>query len=132
MNAILLDTGILLDALFHYETLSDKAKDFLENERFKCYVSAASILEVAIKHSAHPDLMPISGSDLTRVLKEINIDVMPVSIASLEYIDYVLGQKKHKDPFDHIILATTLSRGCILLTKDKIIESYCVGNVLLV
>ncbi len=62
---ILLDTHILLWALADDRRLPPKAKEIILREESEIYYSTVSVWEVSIKHSLHPEQMPISGQVLS-------------------------------------------------------------------
>ena len=128
----LLDTCVLLDCLFKYDSISQKTKEMLEQENTFLAVSVASIWEVTIKNKKHPELMPISGSELHSLLKQLEISIVPIRAEHAKASAVFMDEKIHNDPFDHIILATAAIDGYILLTKDEKITQYRNGLALLV
>ncbi len=51
MAKILLDTNILLDAIFFPSKLTKKTKDILEDKNNTIYVSVASLIEISINEA---------------------------------------------------------------------------------
>ncbi|MBE6141646.1 MAG: type II toxin-antitoxin system VapC family toxin [Erysipelotrichaceae bacterium] len=132
MAKILLDTNILIDSILFPDRLSKETKDILEDENNTIVVSTASLIEISIKHIKHPDLMPIDSIFLCNLLNENEIDVLPISYKVLAVFDDFLLEKIHNDPFDHMLLATSIVEGCKLLTKDKILGQYKNGRTIIV
>ena len=60
---ILLDTHIVLWALADSPRLPEAARKIIMDEDNHILFSAASVWEVAIKHSLSPEQMPVSGAD---------------------------------------------------------------------
>ena len=100
---ILLDTHIILWAVTDSPKLPDAAREMIQDERNQIYFSAASIWEVAIKHSMSPDQLPVSAEHASGVA------VLP---------------PVHKDPFDRILVAQAVAEPMRFLTHDRLLEQY--------
>ncbi|MCR4879983.1 MAG: type II toxin-antitoxin system VapC family toxin [Bacilli bacterium] len=132
MAKILLDTNILLDAIFFPNKLAKKAKDILEDENNTIYVSATSLIEISIKHSKHPKLMPIDSTFITNLLNENDIDILPISPNISVVLEDLMSENIHNDPFDHLLLATATLENCSLLTKDQVLGKYKNSHTIIV
>lgn len=60
----LLDTHILIWALFSDEKLSQVAYEIINNPKHKIDCSSASVWEIGIKHEKSPDKMPITSQQI--------------------------------------------------------------------
>ena len=129
---LLLDTCVLLDCLFDFKSISEKGKKWLKYDHNSLAVSVASIWEVGIKHFTHPENVPISASELHNMLRDLNIEIVPIRAEYVRAIDAFLNEKIHKDPFDHILLATAAVGGYILMTKDEKVSQYRNANGVLI
>ena len=129
---ILLDTCILLDALFNKESLSKKALEWMEDPHHSLAISSASLWEVGIKHKKHPDLMPLSSDSLFSLLKTVDIEIISINGRIASTIENIANEGIHQDPFDQVIIATAAINGCTLLTKDEKIAQYRSANIVLV
>lgn len=64
----LLDSHILIWALFSDEKLAREAFNIINSQSNEIYYSAASIWEIGLKHAKAPDKMPVSGKMLPESL----------------------------------------------------------------
>ncbi len=126
---LLLDTHIALWAITENPKLPHKVKSLLLTPSFEVFVSAATVWEIAIKHSINRGNMPCSGSEARRFFIEAGYlllaitDEHTVAIESLASI--------HADPFDRIIVAQALSGHFRLITHDETVAKYS-DSILLV
>jgi len=116
---ILIDTHIFLWMLSSPEKLNDKRRYELETPSNEVFLSAMSIAELMIKHS----------------IGKIHIDFDPMQMAQkmrVEILDFsgthatLLGQLPlhHRDPFDRMIIAQSLSNGLPLMSDDHKFPEY--------
>ena len=124
---ILLDTHILIWFFSGDERLSLKARQMIADESNEIYYSLASILEVEIKHAAHPERLSISGERFLNHCKRL--EFIPVNIA----IEHILELKNlvrrentppHRDPFDKLMLCQAIVEGMTFITHDARIAEY--------
>jgi len=117
---LLLDTNILL--LAAADMLPQTAEEYVLDESNELYYSAASIWEIVIKRTldrpdfdADPHLMHTALVENGYL--QLPIDARHTLLtATLPMI--------HKDPFDRILVAQSLTEGVSLLTTDKILTKY--------
>lgn len=122
---LLLDTCSLLWALFDDNKLSKQARDLLENDDNDVYISVASLWEIAIKNLKHPDLMPYSLDDVYNIIVNYtDFMILPIRPNHLLFLDGIIKQNIHQDPFDHIIMATSQVENLPLITCDSNIKRY--------
>lgn len=119
---ILLDTHIILWALTDSLRLPAAAREIILDATSEIYFSAASIWEVAIKHSLSPEQMPVSGSELIRYIRATGYVELPVSSIHAAAVETLPGH--HKDPFDRILIAQAMSEPMRLLTHDRLLKAY--------
>ncbi len=122
---LLLDTCSLLWALFDDKKLPESVREMLKNTDTDVYVSSASLWEIAIKNTKHPDLMPYSLDDVYNVIiNYTDYIVLPIRPNHLLVLDEIIKQNIHQDPFDHIIMATSQVENLPLITSDSNIKRY--------
>jgi PIN domain nuclease of toxin-antitoxin system len=122
---LLLDTHAALWLFNEHEKLPDKVKDCLLDETNTLHVSVISAWEVAIKTS----LGKLSDFDggvkmLLSIINQHPIDwvtVMPHHVELVESLPFL-----HRDPFDRLLVATTIAENMTLLTADPNIHMYAV------
>jgi PIN domain nuclease of toxin-antitoxin system len=119
---LLLDTQILLWAAGLPERLSATARELLGDPRNELLFSAASLWEVAIKHTlGRPDFR-VEPRLLRRGLLDNGYTELPITGQHAVNIDGL--PLLHKDPFDRVLLSQALCEGITLLTSDAVLSQY--------
>ncbi|PTN34924.1 type II toxin-antitoxin system VapC family toxin [Desulfonatronum sp. SC1] len=126
---LLLDTHILLWAAGNPEKLSEKARAILLEPSNSLFFSAASIWEVVIKQGLGRDDFKVDAQRLRKML--ILNRYSELSITSEHVLRVHALPTLHKDPFDRLLIAQSLSEGMLLLTVDEAVIAYQ-GGVLAV
>jgi len=126
---LLLDTHVALWAIADSPLLSAKARRLILDAKNDIYVSAASVWEIAIKHSLGREKMPISGNEAIDYFIEAGFDLLPVSAEHAARTETL--PIHHADPFDRLLLAQALHEPMHLVTHDATLGKYDV-TVLLV
>ena len=120
----LLDTHVLLWALFEPARISARAQKIVENPEDDVQVSALSFWEVALKYQigklAFEHCAP---DDLPKQVERMGIGVLPID-AGLLASSYRLPLDVHKDPFDRLLAWQAIKQGLVLITKDSSMENY--------
>jgi len=119
---LLLDTHVALWAIADSPLLPDSARAFITNPANSVWVSAASIWEIAIKHSLGRGDMPLSGQEALDYFTTAGyrlLAVEPVHAAAVETLD-----RHHQDPFDRLLVAQALQERLNLLTTDRTLLGY--------
>lgn len=119
---LLLDTHVALWAITDSPKLSQAARDLIESPKATVWVSAASIWEIAIKHSIGRGDMPVSGQDAVRYFQESGYKILPIEAEHAVAIEGL--QIHHQDPFDRILVAQALVEPMRLLTHDSTVAMY--------
>lgn len=124
---LLLDTHAFIWFVSGDNLLSVKAKNAIENPSNQCYISVASLWEIAIKIS-------LKKLKLTKPFNQIMVQIesngfilLPISF------EHTLSVSKlkfhHRDPFDRILASQVLTSDLILITRDEIFEKYKVKTI---
>lgn len=124
---ILLDTHILLWALTASDKLSQKAREIITSMENNIFYSTASIWEVSIKHSLHPEHMPVSGKELSKYCMKAGYEMLAIRdehVYTLETLKREEGAPNHNDPFDRIMVAQAKAEDMLFLTHDSLIPYY--------
>lgn len=119
---LLLDTQLLLWAAGHPERLSAAARRLLNDPSNELFFSAASLWEIAIKHTLGRDDFRVEPRVLRRRLMESGYVELPVTSDHAVNIDAL--PPLHKDPFDRLLLAQAYAEGITLLTVDAQMARY--------
>lgn len=123
---ILLDTHTLLWWVSGSPKLSSKAlSEILVSQKSgSIFVSSISIWEIAMLVKEGEITFNASFDEWISWLKQISgINFVPLE-SDILINSVFLSELNHKDAADRIIIATALSLGCPLITKDKKIRGY--------
>lgn len=132
---LLLDTHIALWYLNGDARLSEQAKAYIDNEENSVYFSVASLWEIEIKHTLHPDRMASSCGDVLERCERAGFALLPLHpehIGQLYTLRRGAGAPLHKDPFDRILICQAKAESMLLLTHDSLLADYnepCVVSV---
>lgn len=124
---LLLDTHVLLWALFKPSRLSSLALSYLEDPKNTTAFSLATLWEVQIKHLKNPRLMPPSAQELYEICRDEGLSALsirPNHVFALGTLKQLPGSKEHRDPFDRLLLAQAKMEGSMLLTHDEQLATY--------
>ena len=116
----LLDTHILLWVSQDSKLLSKYAKSLVTNGDNDVYFSTASIWEIMIKKNTGK--FKIDVAEFMRDISDMNIFELPIKIEHVLTLETLPNH--HKDPFDRILVAQSLTEPLKLLTHDKILQQY--------
>lgn len=109
----LLDTHVLIWALNGDTRLLDTHARLIENGS-NCYVSIASLWEIAIKQSLGKlDVR----DDIVGALFEADIELLPISISAVHAVRTL--PHHHRDPFDRMLIAQAMTENLAMLTVDR-------------
>lgn len=121
---IVVDTHVLLWWALDPEQLSETARKRVRDmERDGGFASAISLWELAIKVKRRKLTLPLAVDELhQRIVRSGVVELVPVT-AEL-WLRSVALRWDHADPADRVIVATALSLGLPLLTKDAVIHAF--------
>jgi PIN domain nuclease of toxin-antitoxin system len=119
---LLLDTHVALWAITDSPKLPQKARDLIQSTRTTVWISAASVWEIAIKHSLGRGDMPVSSQDAERYFRDSGyrfLAIEPEHAIAIEELAH-----HHQDPFDRILVAQALVEPMRLMTHDPLVALY--------
>lgn len=119
---LLLDTHVALWAITDSRKLPKKAREMIESPRASVWISAATIWEIAIKHSLGRGDMPVSGQDALRYFRESGYRFLPVEPEHAAAVEDLSAH--HADPFDRILVAQAVVEPMRLITHDPMVARY--------
>lgn len=131
----LLDSHILIWALFVDEKLPREAYAIINNPENEIYYSAVSVWEIGIKHNKSPDKMPISSRLLAESCGMAGMVSLPVTkehAIAVTGLSHAENTPPHNDPFDRMLIAQAKTEGMIFLTHDHLLKNYgeaCVRTI---
>jgi PIN domain nuclease of toxin-antitoxin system len=119
---LLLDTHVALWALTDDARMPARCRELIADEGNSVAVSAASLWEIAIKHSLKRGDMPVSGAQALRWCRRAGyalLDIKPEHTVAVEKLPPL-----HADPFDRLLVAQALTEPLRLLTHDATVARY--------
>lgn len=119
---LLLDTHVALWAITDSPKLPKKAREMIESPKSSVWISAATIWEIAIKHSLGRGDMPVSSQDALRYFRESGYRFLPVEPEHAAAVEDLPAH--HADPFDRILAAQALVEPMRLITHDPMVARY--------
>ena len=123
---LLVDTHVILWGYNEPERISKAVSREMASPRNECFVSLASLWEIAIKARkgqliAHDDLA-------ARIEANPQLSFLPIAV------DHVWRVRQlphlHGDPFDQLLIAQTLCENMTLVTHDRAMANYGVSVLL--
>lgn len=121
---LLLDTHIYIGWLQDPGLLADDARIAIASPRNVVFVSAASIIEIAVKQAAgklRMDEPPEAQLDACR------FHALPITIAHAAAMRALPAI--HRDPFDRMLAAQAQVEGLTLVTRDPALRRYDVPAI---
>jgi PIN domain nuclease of toxin-antitoxin system len=120
----LLDTHVLLWMLENDPSLSLIARQEIENLENKCYVSMTSLYEVAIKKNIGKIATPHTIVTFAKEINNVGLILLPIEVEHLETYLSLPQFDNHKDPFDRLIIATSLAENFVIISIDEKFKLY--------
>ena len=120
----LLDTQILIWALQEPEKVNAKTRALIDLPDNEIYISCISIFEIEQKKNLGKLTF---DHDLKRLLDEdyfFTLDLKMKHVFEVKHLPLI-----HRDPFDRLMIAQSISEGIPLLTADRIIQQYDFNHV---
>jgi PIN domain nuclease of toxin-antitoxin system len=122
--SFLLDTHAFIWSILDLKKLSSKAIEAIEDPDTEIYVSAISLWEISIKtRLGKMRLLDISTDDLIPSAERMGFDLIPLN-PSEAVSQGALIENTHFDPFDRMLVWQAISRGMILISKDKSLKKF--------
>jgi PIN domain nuclease of toxin-antitoxin system len=125
---VLLDTHTLIWWVLDSNKLSKAARQTITDFGNEVFVSAASAWDISTKFRLGklPEAEPLVGS-FTDSVRILNFSELPVSIEHGARAGLPIGD--HKDPFDRILMAQSLSEGFPPVSNEQIFDSYHIHRI---
>jgi PIN domain nuclease of toxin-antitoxin system len=121
---LLLDTHALLWALLAPARLSPTAADAIEDGANEVFVSVVSAWEIEIKRAKGKLPIPVPLSD---ALAEQRFRTLPVILRYALAVESL--PRRHRDPFDRMLIAQAHIEGMTLVTSDREVRHYPVATL---
>ena len=119
---LLLDTHTFIWFINGDNSLPDNTKSAIKDIKNKCYLSIASLWEIAIKTSLEKLELKSDFNKISDLLIANEIDILPITF---EHLQKLLNLKyHHRDPFDRIIISQGITEKLTILTRDENFKKY--------
>jgi len=119
---LLLDTHVLIWFLNGDRQLPINIERIIADPTNRCYLSIASIWEIAIKSSLGKLELQGDLSMLVDFLYSNDIQTLPITFSHILYLQKMPFY--HRDPFDRMLIAQSAVEDYTLLSRDAIFPSY--------
>jgi PIN domain nuclease of toxin-antitoxin system len=125
---LLLDTHAFLWFIAGDTKLSLKCRALIEDDENEKLVSIASVLEIAIKTSLGKLALERPFADvIPQQLLRNNIRLQQLTLA--DAIRLANLPFHHRDPFDRMIIAQSLTENLSVLSNDEVFDAYGVKRI---
>ena len=121
---LLLDTHALLWALIAPRRLSPTAADAIEDGANEVFVSVVSAWEIEIKRAKGKLAVSVPLRD---ALAEQRFRTLPVTLPYALAVESL--PRRHRDPFDRMLIAQARLEGMTLVTSDREVRHYPVATL---
>lgn len=117
---LLLDTHTLLWWINDDPRLCEPAITAIEDPHNAVWVSIVSLWEIAVK--IRSGKMAVDIKDVEREIATIGFKMLAITA---QHLDVLSGLPiRHRDPFDHLLIAQAIEEGAKLVTMDREIRGY--------
>ena len=122
----LVDTPCWLWLLSSPERLSEPTLALLANPQNDLFLSAASVWEIAIKHSLGLLALPLPPEEYVPSRMQQSA-TSPLPVTHLHALRAAGLPKHHDDPFDRLLIAQAESENMPIVTADRAFRAYGVA-----
>lgn len=119
---LLLDTHAFIWFVENDSNLPVSLRTQIEDTENEIYISIASLWEIAIKVSLGKLEMAIDLPSLIQKIEENGFNILPIFPEHTVYVASLPFH--HRDSFDIILIAQTLTENIKILSKDRFFQDY--------
>lgn len=117
----LLDTNIFLWSLNDDKRLKRQVRKILEDPLNEIFASVVNGWEISIKHRIGK--LPLKTT-LFECFEKSSFNILSINLNHILQLDKLSLYRKHKDPFDRLLIAQAKAENLILITSDPKIWRY--------
>jgi len=118
----LLDTHVLLWAMFEPHKLSRTARELLTGDDSLKFISIVTMWELAIKNRIGKLALPIGIHQIFLRVEQMNVGLVGVDQQDIEMFNTL--PLLHRDPFDGILISSAIAGNMTIITADENIHKY--------
>jgi len=119
---LLLDTHAFIWFINGDNQLPKKVIKLIEDSNNQCFLSIASIWEIAIKVSLGRLVLKSEFNHIQQLIIKNDFEILPI------HFDHLISIQKleffHRDPFDRLIISQAIAEDFIIISKDKEFSLY--------
>ena len=119
---LLLDTHPFIWFINGDNQLPERIKKIIADPENECFLSIASIWEIAIKTSLGKLELQSDFNKITDFLFDNDIEILPINFDHLQTL--LKLEYYHRDPFDRVIISQGIAENLTVLSKDAIFDKY--------
>jgi PIN domain nuclease of toxin-antitoxin system len=125
---IIIDTQVLIWWTNDVSNISPRVQDIILNLDNELWLSLASIWEMQIKISLGKLDLPRALPDIiTTQIEENQIKILPIELSHIYTIEQL--PLHHRDPFDRLIIAQSLTEKMPIASVDKAFDVYSIERI---
>lgn len=127
----LLDTHAILWYFTLDESLSNKAKEVIDDKENKIYISITSFWEMAIKSSIGKLDLSLSFDEFLEEMAKQNMELLLIDMEDIKAVEKLIlpEESRHRDPFDRLLIVQAINKDLTLISKDKNFKHYKVNQL---
>ena len=127
MEHYLLDTHTAIWFFNGDSAISETAKKIINDTANTKYLSIASIWELAIKIGLGKLEFKGKSEGFKKLVETNGFSLLPIKTSHLTALETL--PLIHRDPFDRLLIATTITENMTFITHDKNITQYEVSQI---
>jgi PIN domain nuclease of toxin-antitoxin system len=108
-------------------SLSETAKNIIQDQNNTKYVSMASVWETCIKISIGKLVFPQNTNGFVNQIQKNGFTLLPINVNHIEAVEQL--PHIHRDPFDRLLVATSIVEQMGILSCDNNIKLYPVNCI---
>ena len=107
--------------------LPKHSRTLIENTTNKCFISIASIWEIAIKQSIGKLELAKKFNHIIDFIDNNDITILPIIFKHTQ--ELINLKFHHRDPFDRIIICQAIVENISIITKDENFHKYSINII---
>lgn len=120
---LLLDSHAFLWWIADSSRLSTKAYDLIGDDAHEVFVSAATAWEIATKYRLGKLPLPeLTAFDMSGTIAGQGFAELPIGVQDAVLAGRLPGP--HRDPFDRMLMAQSLTHGLALVSRETVFDQY--------
>ena len=127
MRRLLLDTHAIIWFINNSFRLPQHVRDMLEDESNAIYVSIVSLWEISIKFQLGKLDLDRPLRDAVRLLRDSGFRRLPIRLRHVYRL--IALESHHRDPFDRMLIAQSLTEDFALVGCDDVFDLYNVQRL---